>query len=72
VKRTGSAVQVRDVEDISCAADGVAGAAKANLALLNNGGSNGRDSESEDDGELHIDGLGWWLVGWLEEKCCWL
>jgi hypothetical protein len=71
VKLTGSAVQVREVEDISGAADGVAGAAKANLALLDDGGSNGRDGESEDDGELHVDGLGL-VVGWLGEKCWWL
>jgi hypothetical protein len=57
VKLTRSAVQVGEVEDISCAADGVAGAAEADLALLNEGSSKGADGESEDGGVKHVDGL---------------
>jgi hypothetical protein len=57
LERTWVAVQVRDVEDVSCAANGVAGAAKANLALIKGGrSSEGRSGESEDDGGvLHDD-----------------
>jgi hypothetical protein len=55
--RTGSAVQVGEVEDVSCAADGVAGAAEADLALLDEGSSHGTDGESEDGGVEHVGGF---------------
>jgi hypothetical protein len=64
-KRTRSAVQVGEVQDVSCAADGVAGAAEADLALSDLGGSReGSDGECEDGGVKHVDGLGL-VVGWL-------
>lgn len=58
---TRSAVQVGEVQDISRAADGVAGAAEAGLALFE-GSGHGGDGESEDGGEEHVDGLVWWVV----------
>ena len=60
-KHTRAAVQVRNVEDISRAALGSAGAAKASLSLDDGGrGSEGRGGESEDDGGvLHVDRCGW-------------
>jgi hypothetical protein len=63
---TRSAVQVCEVENISRAALGAAGAAERRLTLLEllKGGSDGRDGESEDVGELHVDGLGFLVEGW--------
>lgn len=58
-----SAVQVGEVENVSCAADGIAGAAETDLTLLERG-SEGRDGESEDGGVEHVDGLGL-VVGWF-------
>lgn len=63
---TRSAVQVGEVEDVSSTADGVAGAAEADLTLLKRG-SEGRDGESEDGGVKHVDGLGL-VVDWLGEE----
>ena len=61
-----SAVQVGEVQDIGSAADGVAGRAETNLALIEGSskGSGGREGEDGGDGELHVDGcLGGWFFG---------
>lgn len=57
-KHTRTAVQVSEVEDVSCAADGVARGAEANLALFEGSseGSGGSEGEDGGDGELHFDG----------------
>lgn len=57
---TGSAVQDGEVENVSCAAEGRAGAAEAELALLEGGADGGGgegEGEGEDVGEDHF-----WVV----------
>jgi hypothetical protein len=61
---TSDTVEVGDVENIGGTADGVAGAAETNLALLLDGSSEGRDGESEDGGVKHVDGFGL-VVDWV-------
>ena len=66
---TRSAVQVGEVQDVSRAADWCARGAETCLTLLERG-SEGRDGESEDGGEEHVDGLV--VVGrvkWLSVDC---
>ena len=70
-ERTRSAVQVGEVEDVGCAADGAAGGAERELALDEGGSceSNGGEGSDGGDGELHVEG---WLVVLKEEDGdCW-
>jgi hypothetical protein len=75
--RTRSAVQVGEVQDVGSAADGVAGRAETNLALIEGSseGGGGGESENGGDGELHFEGWLNWLVLGKEEGsgskwCC--
>lgn len=71
--RTRSAVQVGEVQDIGSAADGVAGRAEANLALVKGSseGSGGGESDNGGDGELHFEGWLGWLVLVKEGSVVW-
>jgi len=64
VKRTRSAVQVGEVQDVGSAADGSARGAETSLALIEGSskGSGGGKGKNGGDGELHVDGC---LVGWF-------
>jgi hypothetical protein len=67
---TSSAVEVEELEHISCAAERAAAAAEGLLARLEGGGSgHGGGGEGEDDGELHGDG--WWSGGWWKWLRVW-
>lgn len=86
-EHTSSAVQVGEVQNISCAADWVAGRAETELALHNSGSgeSDGCESNNGGDGELHIDDCGVFLKEeevlsdevFVEKvveagECCWM
>jgi hypothetical protein len=64
---TRSAVQVGEVQDVGSTADGVAGRAETNLALVEGSGEGGGGGESQNsgDGELHFEG---WVCWFLRKK----